>query len=178
MYAFFRRDVRLRILKLVHYTYVDTYNGLRNIDFEKFKNFVKSFTNHLYIQCLVQGNITQDAVIQNVQQFVKIINCEQLLPTMKLQMKVMQMPLGSHYCKLKNINKTDVNSVVTNYYQIGIASIELTVLIDLLIVSKPKSPCFTVTLRFVRIQLLCSETYRFKINAMFTYKDRILREIV
>lgn len=132
---FLHRDVRLSILKLVHYTYVDTYNGLRNIDFEKFKNFVQSFTSHLYIQCLVQGNIKQNDVMQHVQQFVQIINCGQLLPSMKPQMRVMQIPLGTHYCKLKNINKIDVNSVVTNYYQIGVASIDLTVLIDLLIVS-------------------------------------------
>ncbi|XP_012218457.1 nardilysin-like [Linepithema humile] len=136
------KDVRLSILKLVHYTNVDMHNSLRNVDFEKFKNFVKSFTDHLYIQCLVQGNITRSAVEQNVQQFVKIINCGQLLPTMKPQMKVMEMLLGSHYCKLKNINRTDVNSVVTNYYQIGVASIELTVLVDLLIMVM-KEPLFT-----------------------------------
>jgi len=127
--------VRLWILKEVHYTYVDTHNSLRDVDFEKFKNFVSSFTDHLYIQCLVQGNITQDTVLRNVQQFISIINCRQLLLNMKPEMKVMQIPLGAQYCKLKNLNKTDVNSVVTNYYQVGVATIELTVLIDLLIVS-------------------------------------------
>lgn len=132
---FFFRDVRLWILKLVHYTHVDTHTALRGINFEEFQNFVKSFTEHLYMQCLVQGNMTQDAVIETVQQCVEIINCGPLLSSMIPQLRVTQIPLGTCYCKLKNINKIDANSVVTNYYQAGVISIELSVLIDLMIVS-------------------------------------------
>lgn len=79
--------------------------------------------------------MTQNAVIENVRQYINIINCKPLLPSMIPQIRVMQIPLGTQYCKMKNINKTDVNSVVTNHYQAGITSIELSVLIDLLIVS-------------------------------------------
>ncbi|KAL6268113.1 hypothetical protein P5V15_001204 [Pogonomyrmex californicus] len=127
------RDVRLWILKLIYYTHVDTHTALRDINFEEFQDFVKSFTNHLYLQCLVQGNMTQDTVIETIQQCMKIINYGPLLPNTIPQMRVIQIPLGTCYCKLKNINKIDVNSVITNYYQAGITSIELLVLIDLLI---------------------------------------------
>ncbi|XP_011685956.1 PREDICTED: nardilysin-like [Wasmannia auropunctata] len=127
------KDVRLWILRLVHYTHVDTHAALHGINFEEFQDFVKSFTNHLYIQCLVQGNMTQDAAIDTVRQCVSIINCGPLLSSTIPQMRVTQIPLGMCYCKLKNINKIDANSVVTNYYQAGVASIELSVLIDLMI---------------------------------------------
>jgi len=131
----FCRDVRLWILKLVHYTHVDAHTALRGINFEEFREFVKFFTNHLYIQCLVQGNMTQDAAIETIRQCVEIINCGPLLSSMIPRMRVTQIPLGTCYCKLKNINKIDANSVVTNYYQAGVTSIELSVLIDLMIVS-------------------------------------------
>ncbi|XP_071572686.1 nardilysin [Temnothorax nylanderi] len=127
------KDVRLWILKLVHYTHVDTHAALRNTNFEDFQDFVKIFTDQLYIQCLVQGNMTQDAAIESVQQCIKIINCGPLLSDTIPQVKVTQIPLGTCYCKLKNINKIDANSVVTNYYQADVTSIELSVLIDLMI---------------------------------------------
>ncbi|XP_012524901.1 nardilysin isoform X2 [Monomorium pharaonis] len=127
------KDVRLWILKLVHYTHVDTHTALRGINFEEFRDFVKSFTDHLYIQCLVQGNMTQDVAVETVRQCVEIINCGPLLSSTIPQMRVTQIPLGTCYCKLKNINKIDANSVVTNYYQAGVTSIELSVLIDLMI---------------------------------------------
>lgn len=133
--VFFLRDVRLYILKFVHYTHIDLYNVLCNTNFEKFRNFVTLFNERLYIQCLVQGNMTQEAVIKNVQQYIEIISCKSLLPSMMPQIRVTQIPLGTQYCKVKNIDKTDVNSVVTNHYQTGIKSIELSVLIDLLMVS-------------------------------------------
>ncbi|KMQ88920.1 nardilysin isoform x3 [Lasius niger] len=125
-------DVKLYILKHIHYTYVDMYTALCNVNFETFQNFIKSFNDRLYIQCLMQGNMTQDAVLKNVQQCIEIINCKSLLPSMIPQIRVVQIPLGTSYCKLRNMDRTDVNSVVTNYYQSGVASIELQVLLDLL----------------------------------------------
>ncbi|KMQ88511.1 nardilysin isoformx2 [Lasius niger] len=58
-------DVKLYILKHIHYTDVDKYTALCDVNFETFQNFIKSFNNRLYIQCLVQGNMTQDAVLEN-----------------------------------------------------------------------------------------------------------------
>ncbi|KYN37807.1 Nardilysin [Trachymyrmex septentrionalis] len=127
------RDMRLWILKLSHYTHVDMHTALRGINFEEFQGFVKFFTNHLYIQCLVQGNMTQNAAIDTVHKCVEIINCGPLISSMIPQMRVTQIPVGTSYCKLKNINKIDANSVITNYYQAGVKSIELSVLIDLMI---------------------------------------------
>jgi len=82
----------------------------------------------------VQGNIKEETAVENVKKFINILNCGSLLPDMIPQMRVSEIPLGTHYCKLKNINKIDANSVVMNYYQAGVESIELSVLIDLLMV--------------------------------------------
>ncbi|KYQ51364.1 Nardilysin [Trachymyrmex zeteki] len=125
-------DVKLSILKLIHYTDVEKHTVLSNVNFKEFRRFVKSFTDHLYVQCLVQGNITQDDAIETIQHCLKIINCGPLLSNTVQQMRVVQIPLGISYCKLKNIDKMNATSVVTNYYQFDVMSVELSVLLDLM----------------------------------------------
>jgi len=137
MYLYsFCSQVKLTILKLVHYSDVDKYAALLQINFKIFKDFVKSFTEHLYIQCLIQGNMTEDAAIGNVRQFLQTFKPNPLINNTLLQMRVTQIPLGTNYCKLEITNKSDSKLVVvTNYYQADVTSIKLSVLIELIIVS-------------------------------------------
>ncbi|KAG5324883.1 NRDC protein, partial [Pseudoatta argentina] len=133
------KSVKLWILKeSIHYTHIDTYIALRDINFEEFQKFVKSFSNHLYIQCLVQGDMTKNLAIEVLQNYMEKIKCSPLILNTIFKAKITQIPLGTSYCKLKNMNKTDMNSVITNYYQAGIASIESSMLIDLIIIIMQK----------------------------------------
>ncbi|XP_018350448.1 PREDICTED: nardilysin-like [Trachymyrmex septentrionalis] len=141
-------DVRLWIQKLVHYTYVDMHNALRNVSFEEFQNFAKCFTNRLYIQHLIQGNITQDAAIESMQQCFEALKCDSLHSSMMQPNRVFQIPLGTSYYKLKNINKCDPTSIVIDTYQIDITSIELSVLMKLIIMIMEKQ----LSLKFQSIQ--------------------------
>ncbi|KAK2589280.1 hypothetical protein KPH14_007833 [Odynerus spinipes] len=127
------KDVRLSILVLEHWLAVDKHSAIATSTFNEFQNFIEQFTKHIYIQCLVQGNMTQDDVIQNIQSCVDILKCGPLLPNTMPQLKITELPVGIQYCKVKNFNKTDVNSVITNYYQSGPSSIKLTVIIELLL---------------------------------------------
>ncbi|XP_015592336.1 nardilysin isoform X2 [Cephus cinctus] len=127
------RDVRISILMLVHWTTVDKHAAISSIEFRHFQTFAKHFTDHIYIQCLVQGNMTKEDVIKNGHSCVEILKCGPLLPNTLPQLRITQIPLGVHCCRVKNFNPTDANSVVTNYYQSGIASIKLSVTIELLI---------------------------------------------
>ncbi|XP_018368700.1 PREDICTED: nardilysin-like [Trachymyrmex cornetzi] len=128
----FINDVKLSILKLIHYTYVDMHTALSSVNFKEFRCFVKSFTDHLYIQCLVQGNITPDDALVTIRECLEIVNCGPLLSNTLHQMIVMQIPLGISCCKLKSFNKTDQTSMVTNYYQVGITSFKLSVLLHMM----------------------------------------------
>ncbi|KYM98613.1 Nardilysin [Cyphomyrmex costatus] len=134
----FAEDIRLWILKHVHYTHVDMHNALININFEDLQQFVKSFTNNLYIQCLVEGNMMQNAVIETIKQCVKLINCSPLQYDIIKKSTAAQIPLGTSYCKIKNINKSDANSVVMKYYQADYMSIELSMIINLIIMIMKK----------------------------------------
>ncbi|KAG5328999.1 NRDC protein, partial [Acromyrmex heyeri] len=131
----FIKNVKLWILKKPYYTYVHKYESLyKYINFEDFQGFVKSFNNFLFIQCLVQGNITKDYTIKIILSFIRQINCLHLKNIMQQFITVEIIPkYKSNYYKLKNINRTCVDSVVTNYYQIGVATIESSALIDLIL---------------------------------------------
>lgn len=128
------RDVRLSILMLVYWPAMDRHVAIGNVEFHEFQNFVKYLMSHVYIQCLVQGNMTEEDVIKNVNECVKTLKCGPLLPNTMPQVRVAQIPIGTQYCKVQNVNRTDVNSVVVNYYQSGVASIRLSVIIELLLV--------------------------------------------
>ena len=111
------------------------HNALQNVSFEEFQNFAKFFIKRIYIQCLVQGNVTQDSAIESIQYCIDALKCNSLCSNMMQPNRVFQLPLGTSYCKLKNIDKCDSTSVVVNTYQIDVMSIELSVLMRLMIVS-------------------------------------------
>lgn len=124
------------ILLLRHFSSTDKYAAIAAIDYDQFLNYVKHFTNHLFIQCLVQGNMTMEDVIENVTSCKKILKCGSLLPNTMPEFRVTQIPLGIQCCRVKNFNSSDANSVITNYYQSETSSIKLTAIIELLMVSR------------------------------------------
>ncbi|XP_011065921.1 PREDICTED: nardilysin-like [Acromyrmex echinatior] len=77
--------------------------------------------------------MTENDAIRNTEQFLKKMKCYPLTNNTLLQMKVIQVPLGTSYCKLKMVNKSNSKSVVTNYYQADVTSIKLSVLIELIV---------------------------------------------
>ncbi|XP_018339275.1 PREDICTED: nardilysin-like [Trachymyrmex septentrionalis] len=135
----FIEDMELWILKYGNCSHVHKYNALYGCSFISFQHFITSFTKNLYIQCLVEGNVTKDFTINIIQEFIKKINCDSLNLTPKiLTVPINEIPRCTSHFKLKNINK-NVNSIVINYYQVGTATIELSVLIELMIMIMKES---------------------------------------
>ncbi|EGI67443.1 Nardilysin, partial [Acromyrmex echinatior] len=135
----FIKDIELWILKSGNCTYVHKYNALHRYSLEDFQDFVKSFTNNLYFQCLVQGNVTKDFTMNIIQRFIKKIKCSYLREQeVLLTTEINYISLRTSYFKLKNMNRNDVNSIVTNYYQVG-TTIESSVLIQLMLMIMKES---------------------------------------
>ncbi|KYN33496.1 Nardilysin [Trachymyrmex septentrionalis] len=128
----FINNIMFSILKLDYYSYIDMHTIIQDITLKDFQDFVKSFTERLYIQCFVQGNMMSTVAIKTVQQFIKTINCSPLHSNTIQQLRGTQIPLGISYYKIKNITKLDTTSVIRNYYQAGVTTIELSTLIYLL----------------------------------------------
>ena len=117
---------------LVHWTTIDKHAAISQIGYKKFKNFANYFTDHIYVKCLVQGNITKDDAIHSVMKCIKLANCGLLLPHTMPSPRVTEIPIGTRCCRITNFNSTDANSVVENYYQFEGGSIELSIMLDLL----------------------------------------------
>lgn len=132
---FFYREVRLSILTSGLWTSTEKYAAVSDVTFEQFKSFAEHLTNKLYIQCLVQGNLTQDHALKSIIECLEPLKCGTLQRDERPQVKVFEIPHGEKCCRVSNFNPTDFNSVVTNYYQSGLASIQLSTIIELLMVS-------------------------------------------
>ncbi|XP_011306829.1 nardilysin [Fopius arisanus] len=129
------KDVRLSILIVNHWTAVDKHAAVSGVTYDQFKNFVKYFCNHVYVQCLVQGNMREEEVIKNALKCFKILGCKPLLPNTFPRHRVNILPKGEvRCCRVRNFNGTDANSVVTNYYQSDLFSTRLSVIIELLMI--------------------------------------------
>ncbi|KYN14349.1 Nardilysin [Trachymyrmex cornetzi] len=130
-------DMRLWTLKLVHYTRLEKYVALCTTYFKDFQFFASYFTEHLYVQCLAQGSITEDIVSSSIRKFLKIIECEPLHPSTRPDIRINQINLGTTYWISKSFEKLHFKelpppSVLRWYYQIGVTSIKLLLIIELI----------------------------------------------
>lgn len=124
------------MLMNVYWTSIDKHAAIGDITFEQFVHFAKHFKDNCYIQCLVQGNMTQKNVVEHVKKCVDILHCSPLLKNTMPEYRITKIPHGSRCCRVKNFHDGDVNSNVTNYYQLDTATIKLSVLVELMIVSR------------------------------------------
>ncbi|PNF37373.1 hypothetical protein B7P43_G17280 [Cryptotermes secundus] len=137
------QDLRFSLLTHVHWNAVDKHAATSRITVSMVKAFARHFVEHLYIKSLVQGNISEQQAIDACKNIVDILKCSPLLPNKYPQLRVMQIPLGEHCCRVKSFNSQDPNSSVTNYYQSGPISIKSLCIVDLLMLLM-EEPVFDV----------------------------------
>ena len=113
------RDARLSVLQDVHWTAMEKHKAIKNVSLEMVKSFAKEFlfTSNVYVQGLVQGNVTETEAIEmynvvkaglidkgEASAFVTDIRCNEI-------------PEGHHFLRINGVNPKDTNTLVTNYYQ-------------------------------------------------------------
>jgi len=135
------RDVRMSILQQVHWTPVDKLAVVNSITKDMLLAFTKEFKSHLFVEGLVQGNVTGMEAL-GFDEMVRLkLNCTEVPWNLLPEVRVMTLMEGEFYCRVNSFNQEDGNSVVTNYYQSGPADIYRTCLMELLIVLM-EEPCF------------------------------------
>lgn len=117
------KDVRMSLLLQTFWTQCDKYNTVNDVTMEDVAAFADKFLSQLYIQCLVQGNISKEDALEVCSNIVSTLNCKPLPSELIPETRVMQIPHGEMCCRVKSFNKTDTNCVTTNYYQSGKATI-------------------------------------------------------
>ncbi|KAL0604725.1 Nardilysin [Plecturocebus cupreus] len=112
------QDVQLLILEYAHWSMIDKYQALMDgLTLECLLSFVKEFKSQLFVEGLVQGNVTSTESMDFLKYVVDKLNFMPLEQEMPVQFQVVELPRGHHLCKVKALNKGDANSEVTVYNQ-------------------------------------------------------------
>nr|XP_042127527.1 nardilysin isoform X2 [Peromyscus maniculatus bairdii] len=112
------KDVRLLILEYSRWSMIDKYQALMDgLSLDSLLNFVKDFKSQLFVEGLVQGNVTSTESMDFLKYVVDKLNFMPLEQGMPVQFQVVELPSGHHLCKVRALNKGDANSEVTVYYQ-------------------------------------------------------------
>ncbi|XP_075802416.1 nardilysin isoform X1 [Microtus pennsylvanicus] len=136
------KDVRLLILEYSRWSMIDKYRALMDgLSLDSLLNFVKDFKSQLFVEGLVQGNVTSTESMDFLKYVVDKLNFVPLEQEMPVQFQVVQLPSGHHLCKVRALNKGDANSEVTVYYQSGTRSLREYTLMELLVMHM-EEPCF------------------------------------
>ncbi|KAK4875109.1 hypothetical protein RN001_011531 [Aquatica leii] len=133
------KDLRLFILQENYFSLIDKHSNISEITFDDMKEFSEKFLKNVYIQGLVQGNISSKTALQATQSLLKSFSTTGLVPEDRPKIIINQLPLGEHCCRVHSFNKENSNSIITNYYQCGKADIKNTVILELilLIIEEP-----------------------------------------
>ncbi|VTJ59018.1 Hypothetical predicted protein [Marmota monax] len=136
------KDVRLLILEYARWSMIDKYRALMDgLSLESLLSFVKEFKAQLFVEGLVQGNVTSTESMDFLKYVVDKLNFMPLEQEMPVQFQVVELPSGHHLCKVRALNKGDANSEVTVYYQSGTRSLREYTLMELLVMHM-EEPCF------------------------------------
>nr|KAF6444643.1 nardilysin convertase [Molossus molossus] len=136
------KDVRLLILEYARWSMIDKYRALMDgLSLESLLSFVKEFKSQLFVEGLVQGNVTSTESMDFLKYVVDKLNFMPLEQEMSVQFQVVELPGRHHLCKVRALNKGDANSEVTVYYQSGTRSLKEYTLMELLVMHM-EEPCF------------------------------------
>lgn len=137
------KEMRFSIVMQVYWSGLDKHNAVQSVSLEMVRAFSKEFRKNLFIQCLVQGNVSSAEAQKICADAAKKLECRSLSPNMWPSLRVCQLPIGDYYCKVLSFNSEDVNSVVTNYYQSGPATIKDMCIVELLMLLM-EEPLFNI----------------------------------
>jgi len=118
------RDVRLGVLQDVYHAPHDKHNIIRNVTLEQVQDFAERFFSQVYIQGLVQGNMTIEQVKGVDKKLRTILQCSPLPADAVTDIRCNSLPLGSWTIRVDSVDRGDANTLVTNYYQSGPGNIK------------------------------------------------------
>lgn len=139
----FANNLRLKILDKKKWSLADKYCAIDGIHLRGFLAFVKSFLSSLYIESLVQGNFTQDEAKVMIDQFVVKSRRAMLREDQLPPLNIMKLPESTNICKVQALNKTNDNSIITVYFQVGEGDTDKAALVSLL-QTIMNEPCFNI----------------------------------
>ncbi|XP_053103631.1 nardilysin-like isoform X2 [Hemicordylus capensis] len=136
------KDIRLSILEYGRWSLIEKYETLtRGLSIESVMAFATAFKSNLWIEGLVQGNVTIKESQDFLDYIVEKLKVRPLIHPCPTQFRVTDLPNTHILCKVKSLHKGDANSNVTVYYQSGARNLREYTLMELLVMQM-EEPCF------------------------------------
>lgn len=130
--GFLNRDIRMSVLLHTYWNTVDKYKAIADITYESLRSFSTECFQRLYIESLIQGNVSKENAIKICYDLKETIQCKPLLPNTIPEIRVCQLPIGEKYCQVQAF-ANNPNCTVTSYYQSGPATITDYTTVELLL---------------------------------------------
>ncbi|XP_051979977.1 nardilysin b [Xyrauchen texanus] len=136
------KDVRLQLLKPHRWSVMQKYQAIMtDLSVADLMDFVDHFKAELFVEGLVQGNITSAEAKEFLQYFIEKLQYKPPPVEPPVMFRVVELPQKPHLCKVQSLNKEDANSEVTVYYQTGLKNLREHTLMELLVMHM-EEPCF------------------------------------
>lgn len=124
-------DLRLTVLEHMRFTLLQKYAVIDDITVDDIFKFKDNFHKQMYVQALIQGNFTDQQAIEVTQKVLDTYKSQRVANLVEQHNRMVQLPLGEHYLRVKNLNDDDPNTIIVNYYQVGPATLKMEAMLDL-----------------------------------------------
>lgn len=124
------KELRLAMLQDIYWPNYQKHAVAKELTEHDLKEFTQKFLSSLQVKALIQGNVTESQAVLTVEKLAATLNAKPLDSTIEQCTK--EMPVGEWFLRVKSLRENDVNTSITNYYQVGPSSVTLTAYLDLL----------------------------------------------
>ncbi|CAO1435225.1 unnamed protein product [Diamesa serratosioi] len=137
------RDCRINIVERNHQTFYSRYLAVDDLTFEELQIYSEKFFDKLNIQSLIQGNFKHSEAGQMIKHVINNLKCNAIEKESDVESRAHQLPKGSNTLRIKSMLLNDINSTVTNFYQLGESSVRKQCIIEFL-VKLMEEPLFNI----------------------------------
>lgn len=130
----FFREARYLTLIDKYTTSIEKHSTVKKISYDMMKTFAEKLFCNVFLQALVVGNTSNEIAYKCTKKILELLNPKSLKLNQFPLIKGVELPQGERCLRIKSFNKQDVNSIVTNYYQIGSFTTRKNLLIELILV--------------------------------------------
>jgi nardilysin len=127
------REIRLDVIKTNHKFYFDRFKDVDKITLMGFKEFAFKFIKNLRMKILIQGNFSKTQAIEITENILKNTKESNAIVSTSKTKTSHEIPQGFSYLRVKSLLPNDKNSIIKNYYQVGVATVETECLLELLV---------------------------------------------
>ncbi|KAL1138822.1 hypothetical protein AAG570_008884 [Ranatra chinensis] len=131
--GFLAREIRMKLLLKTCCSTTERYNALSKVNLDELMAFSQKCYKNVFVQCLIQGNISKEQSLSVCDNLLTTLGCEPLEKSKMPEIRVHELPRGEHCCRVKSFNLEDTNCITVNYYQMGLGQIKEYCLLEMLI---------------------------------------------